>query len=277
MKMLNSASLWVVLVALGFAGAPVALSSAFAQEEAMETQQIEQAEASGASVDEGTLAEEGETQKPSLKNPQDPTEMIPTFDSDMSDLVPVEDGQGTGTQQVGIDGGQSGQQTPSAQQLSNLTPDQLMTEILNEELGTIYSDDVVVLPDFPSLLFLPGEHSALEAAKATFVARPVTEDEVEDALKDKGESLASTGPDLIPSIREISLGGIMFNAPDDWIIWLNKEKITPGALPDEVMGLNVHKDYIELRWFDKQTNKIFPVRLRPNQRFNLDALLFLPG
>ena len=80
-----------------------------------------------------------------------------------------------------------------------------------------------------------------------------------------------------PSIREISLQGILYRGPSDWTIWMNKQQLTPDAMPLEVIDLKVHKEFIELRWFDRDANQIVPIRLRPNQRFNLDARIFLPG
>ncbi|MGE4314491.1 MAG: hypothetical protein AB7E85_09530 [Pseudobdellovibrionaceae bacterium] len=282
MRHFSSVSFWVVLMALGFAGAT---TSVFAQDAGTDVTVDTSGETPGSDepvtpvegAEGGLPADEASASAPT--EVQNPDDVVPTFDNDLSDLVPVEDTQPATTTNPDGTVSTTAQSPANAQQpLGSLTPDQLVSQILTEELNTIYSDDVVVLPDFPSLLFLPGEHSSLEAAKATFVARPVTPDEVEDSLKDGLDGEDGTGgPQLVPAIREISLGGIMYNAPDDWIIWLNKEKITPEALPEEVMGVDVHKDYVELRWFDKQTNKIFPVRLRPNQRFNLDALLFLPG
>jgi hypothetical protein len=32
-----------------------------------------------------------------------------------------------------------------------------------------------------------------------------------------------------------------------------------------------------MKWFDEYTNQVFPIRLRPHQRFNIDARMFLPG
>jgi len=79
------------------------------------------------------------------------------------------------------------------------------------------------------------------------------------------------------SIRELSLGGILYSDKKDWTIWLNGQRITPATKPEEVVGLKVFKDYIELKWFDKKSLQIYPIRLRSHQRFNLDNNLFLPG
>jgi len=85
------------------------------------------------------------------------------------------------------------------------------------------------------------------------------------------DGLAPTGP------RNVKLGGIIYLSKTDWAIWLNDVEVRPDAIPPEILDLRVRKELVELEWFDKQTNQIFPIRLRPNQVFNLDARLFLPG
>ncbi|PZQ43707.1 MAG: hypothetical protein DI551_11615 [Micavibrio aeruginosavorus] len=113
----------------------------------------------------------------------------------------------------------------------------------------------------PSLFFTVWEHDlVLDARRGLTTRDPVTED-----------GLAASGP------RDITLGGIVYVGKKDWTIWLNDMRVSPTAIPDEVMDLKVFKDYIELEWFDASTNQIFPIRLRSHQRFNLDTRLFLPG
>lgn len=79
------------------------------------------------------------------------------------------------------------------------------------------------------------------------------------------------------TVREVALSGIVYHSSKEWTIWLNDLRVSPTAIPDEVMDLKVHKDYIELQWFDSTTNQIFPIRLRAHERFNLDTRIFLPG
>lgn len=84
-------------------------------------------------------------------------------------------------------------------------------------------------------------------------------------------------PPTVLSIREISLSGITYNGPEKWTIWLNGQRIAPNNIPEEILKLRVNNEFVEIIWHDKQTHKIYPVRLRPNQRFNLDSRVFLPG
>ena len=141
--------------------------------------------------------------------------------------------------------------------------------LVEEEIEAFFAQDIFIPPDIPSMLFLPGEHSALVAAKANFQTRLPTESELQQDMAEEGE--------VIEAIREIALGGILYVSDKDWVIWLNSQRVTPDAIPSEVMDIDVRKEFVLLRWFDRQTNKIFPVRLLPNQRFNLDARMFLPG
>ncbi len=155
---------------------------------------------------------------------------------------------------------------------SKIVPTELIIlRVVEDELQEIYKEDLFQAPDFPSLLFLPSEYAMLTAARANFVEQVPDEaqaDEVEDLLPDE----------ILQDIkREIKLGGIVYAGPDNWIVWINGQRVTPKALPEEVKGIKVRKEYVELQWEDKKTNTVFPIRLRPNQRFNLDARMFLPG
>jgi hypothetical protein len=123
------------------------------------------------------------------------------------------------------------------------------------------------------LLFTMGEYTALQQAKSyRGMVRPPTEDELKNSLLPPVEKAKPP-----PEEREIKLGGIVYKSAKDWTIWLNGERVTPGALPKEALDLKVRENYIEIKWFDEYTNQIFPLRLRPHQRFNIDTRIFLPG
>lgn len=119
-----------------------------------------------------------------------------------------------------------------------------------------------------TLFFTRWQHALLQEAKRGFWTR--RPDEYELSRSDTPE-VRVRGP------REIALGGIVYTASEDWVVWLNGQRLTPDAIPKQVMDIRVGKDYIELKWYDSWTNLIFPVRLRTHQRFNLDSRIFLPG
>ncbi|MGB4106959.1 MAG: hypothetical protein WBK55_04090 [Alphaproteobacteria bacterium] len=124
----------------------------------------------------------------------------------------------------------------------------------------------------PSLLFTYWEHTAIvDAKKSVGETREVTEEE----WRNIGEGGQAAKPP--PEERDITLGGIVFVKHGDWTIWLNGKRVTPDAIPHEVTDLKVFKEHIEMKWFDDYTNQIFPIRLRPHQRFNIDTRIFLPG
>lgn len=121
-----------------------------------------------------------------------------------------------------------------------------------------------------SLFFTTWQYELLKEAKRGFLARPATVGEMEqDPAKPIGER--PRGP------REVSLGGIVYVNGDNWTIWLNGQRITPGAMPSEIIDLQVKREYIQIKWYDSFNNLIYPIRLRPHQRFNLDSRIFLPG
>jgi hypothetical protein len=103
--------------------------------------------------------------------------------------------------------------------------------------------------------------------------RAPTEDELMRSVKTPGEQKKKPPPEE----REIKLGGIVFVDAADWAIWLNGKRVTPDAIPREVMDLKVYKEYVEMKWFDDYTNQIFPLRIRAHERFNIDTRIFLPG
>lgn len=121
-----------------------------------------------------------------------------------------------------------------------------------------------------SLLFQAWEYAMLKEAKSRMgTVRPATEGELQASLKD--------GAAKKRGVRELGLGGILYRSDKDWTIWLNGNRVTPNAIPKQVMDIKVKQDHIDLKWFDSYTNLIYPLRLRPHQRFNLDNRIFLPG
>jgi hypothetical protein len=80
-----------------------------------------------------------------------------------------------------------------------------------------------------------------------------------------------------PANREVYLSGLVFVHEKDWTVWLNGMRVKPDAIPDEIKDIKVYKTHIDIKWFDDYNNKIYPIRLKPHQRFNVDTHVFLPG
>ena len=87
------------------------------------------------------------------------------------------------------------------------------------------------------------------------------------------------GDSVLPSAspRVLSLAGLIYSGPEDWMFWLNGTKNTPDAKMEELKHLYVTRHYVDFQWLDVQTNTLFPVRLRPNQSFHLDSKVFFTG
>ncbi len=137
------------------------------------------------------------------------------------------------------------------------------------------SDEFKINPNrIPSLMFTFWEYSAIQDARSSVgsVRAPTDAELARDLNKAQREKVKPP-----PDEREIRLGGIVYVRGDDWTIWLNEQRVTPNAIPPEVLDLQVFKEYIEVKWFDDYTNQIFPIRLRAHQKFNIDSRIFLPG
>ena len=133
--------------------------------------------------------------------------------------------------------------------------------------------------EYKSILYTSWEQDAIALARRAFnkgegYNRGASELEIQKSQRRQDLTEKIKPP---PEEREIRLAGILYDNGDRWTIWLNEERVTPDAVPPEVIDLTVHKEYIEFKWIDDYTNRIYPIRLRPHQRFNIDTRIFLPG
>ncbi len=126
--------------------------------------------------------------------------------------------------------------------------------------------------ELASLFFTTWQYALLQDAKRQYITHPVNPNDP----RLKGNDTTAVAPH---SIRELSVGGILYRGPDDWTVYLNGQRLTQdkNSLPEQVMDIKVAEDHVDLKWFDTFTNLIFPVRLREHQRFNLDARMFITG
>lgn len=173
---------------------------------------------------------------------------------------------GSGDSKIGL--------TPTA---SKLEDDKLPYEVkilkkIEKEVKREKGDDIYESSSIPSLIFTPSQYALLREARIGFHTRS-------PSLQDLERSADPNDPNYRApaALRDVKLGGIAFNTPDDWTIWLNGNRVTPDRLPTEIVDIHVYKDFIEVKWFDSVTNQVFPIRLRTNQKFNLDTRIFLPG
>ena len=156
---------------------------------------------------------------------------------------------------------------------------------IEPQLGPL-SQGPVNFPDLRSLVFFPGQMNLLKDFERGFFDELPQQPKPQVRTVPEGQSLPREReteveqkqiPPTKSSPRELVLAGIAYNGPEKWTIWLNGQRITPQSIPEEIFKINVEENYVEFIWHDKQTHNIYPIRLRPNQRFNLDARMFLPG
>ena len=148
------------------------------------------------------------------------------------------------------------------------TPDSRDEFIAIAENKTDVRDASVTPEMLKTIFFTAWQHALLEEAKIGFNTR----------LPNPGEvGRADDNRPVVPGIRELTLGGIAFATPVKWTVWLNSVRVTPDAIPEQVLDIRVTRSYVDLKWYDPYTKKIFPVRMRPHERFNLDTRIFLPG
>lgn len=116
-----------------------------------------------------------------------------------------------------------------------------------------------------TLFFTFWQHALLQEAKRKFnTANP-------DQMDPFGTGSTASFP------REIALGGISYNTSKQWTVWLNGKRVTPEAIPTEIIDIKVADEFVDLKWYDGATQIIYPVRLRPHERFNLDTRIFITG
>ncbi|TVQ83124.1 MAG: hypothetical protein EA357_07220 [Micavibrio sp.] len=113
-----------------------------------------------------------------------------------------------------------------------------------------------------SLFFTQSEVSAINRALLGF--GPSSTD-----AKDDGKR--RTDP------RYLNLSGVLYKSPDEWVIWLNGQRLTPDRLLPEIIEINVSPSKIEMKWFDYGISDVIFITLRPHQFYDIETGILLPG
>lgn len=93
---------------------------------------------------------------------------------------------------------------------------------------------------------------------------------------DAGRIGAATGQ-VIPQVRTITLTGVLYKSEDDWLIWLNGQKLNPKNLLSEIVDIDVSPDSsVRMKWFDIGLNGIIDITMRPHQKYDIVTGLLLP-
>lgn len=81
---------------------------------------------------------------------------------------------------------------------------------------------------------------------------------------------------LIPQVRRIKLTGMSYVSQNNWIIWLNGQKVTPFLQPKELKDIRVEPGVVHLWWFDIGANKVLFLSLRPHEIYDIVTGVTLP-
>lgn len=162
-------------------------------------------------------------------------------------------------------------------------------EDIRAELARIENEKIYV----PSLFFSEKEQKVLDevlrrsGSQSANMAREALEgvgtvsDEIlaklqeEDRLREMQRRAEERSQKRIPQI--LILGGIMYKTDQDWTVWLNNRPVTPRSKPNEITSIRVTKEFVELKWKDPLTDRIYPVRMRPNQGYDMETGTFFQG
>lgn len=87
----------------------------------------------------------------------------------------------------------------------------------------------------------------------------------------------SAAGQVIPPIRRIALSGVVYTAANDWLIWINGQKVTPTVSMKEIVDIKVEREKVHLKWFDIGANYVIDITMRPNETYDITTGVLLPG
>jgi hypothetical protein len=117
-----------------------------------------------------------------------------------------------------------------------------------------------------SFFLTPAEITAIQLAK---LGKPVTAETL-----DTGGGIAP----MIAPHRVISISGLLYRSPKDWIVWMNGKKVTPKELLPEIVDIKVESSSrVRLKWYDRGLNSVIAITLRPHQTYDITTGILLPG
>jgi hypothetical protein len=117
--------------------------------------------------------------------------------------------------------------------------------------------------------------------RGSFFLSPIEIAAIQQALAGRmlaPQTLHADSKSNIPQQRTISVAGVLYRNADDWIVWMNGQKITPSRLLPEIIDISVRdSSRVNLKWFDAGLNQVISVSLRPHQTYDITTGLLLPG
>ena len=94
------------------------------------------------------------------------------------------------------------------------------------------------------------------------------------------QALSAAVPTQIPARRVISVAGVAYHGADDWVVWINGHKVSPGNfgdLTETLIDISVDKEKVRLKWFDIGLNDVIAITMRPHQTYDIVTGVLLPG
>ena len=73
-----------------------------------------------------------------------------------------------------------------------------------------------------------------------------------------------------PTMPDISLGAVMYVAPNDWVLWLQGQKWTPATVHEDLKVVGVQPDKVHLIWHRPDGGKQ-DIFLSPHQTFQTNT------
>lgn len=81
----------------------------------------------------------------------------------------------------------------------------------------------------------------------------------------------------IPMVRQITLQGVAYKNPKQWVVWINGQKVEPGFMLKEIVDIQVERDAVHLKWFDIGLNGVLNITLHPHETYDIVSGILLPG
>ncbi|MFH1157884.1 MAG: hypothetical protein V1721_03240 [Pseudomonadota bacterium] len=116
--------------------------------------------------------------------------------------------------------------------------------------------------------------------RGSFFMTPMELVTIRRALSGKASSAAtlSMAKGEIPAHRVIRVSGVIYRTAEDWIVWMNGQKVTPENLLPEIIDIEVRdSSKVDLKWYDIGLNRVISITLRPHQTYDIPTGILLPG
>ena len=149
-----------------------------------------------------------------------------------------------------------------------LDPDTFVIEKRDKQGGSSYRPRSPIQKSTPQSSYRP-------QSKQQPQKEPVKDDSRNFTVNQEQQTQAKVE---IPQQRLIVCSGVIFRKKNDWVVWLNGQKVTPDNYLPEIIEIEVeNSSYVHLKWYDIGLQDVISVTLRPNQVYDITTGVLLPG